>query len=307
MGATFSRIKTWIAGETLTASDLNAEYDNILNNFDPDGMDDASANNAAMDATADPYPGASQSLATDLRGELQRVRFILAQITGEADWYIDPDTDLATHFAATAIHGATGAVVGTTNTQTLTNKTLTTPTVADLINMTHDHSNAAGGGVLALDLQTETATTSGTEHDYTGIASTIKRITIMFAGVSTDGTSIPIIQLGDSGGFEATGYLGSGSNMTTDTNAGSTANNTGFLTGSSHAAASLLHGKVELVLQDSANNVWAIGGTLSTSDTAGSKLVSGTKALSATLTQIRLTTVNGTDAFDAGAINIMLE
>ena len=39
-----------------------------------------------------------------------------------------------------------GDIVGTTDSQTLTNKTLTTPTVADLTNMTHDHKSAAKGG-----------------------------------------------------------------------------------------------------------------------------------------------------------------
>lgn len=39
------------------------------------------------------------------------------------------NTNLGTHTSATAAHGATGAVVGTTNTQTLTNKTLTSPTI----------------------------------------------------------------------------------------------------------------------------------------------------------------------------------
>ena len=38
-------------------------------------------------------------------------------------------SDLSTHTGATEAHGATGAVVGTTNTQTLTNKTLTSPTL----------------------------------------------------------------------------------------------------------------------------------------------------------------------------------
>jgi hypothetical protein len=90
-----SRIKTWAAAETLTASDLNAEFDNILNNLDPDSVEDASANATAMQATADPYPGATESLATDLRGEVQRLRYLLKQITGEAQWYIDPDNDIA--------------------------------------------------------------------------------------------------------------------------------------------------------------------------------------------------------------------
>ena len=38
-------------------------------------------------------------------------------------------TDLVVHAADTTTHGATGAVVGTTNTQTLTSKTLTAPTI----------------------------------------------------------------------------------------------------------------------------------------------------------------------------------
>lgn len=91
MGATFSRVKTWIAGETLTAADLNAEFDNILNNLDPDGIDDASTNAAAMQATADPYPGSVASLATDLTGEFHRIRYVLDQRNNTSYWYIYPD------------------------------------------------------------------------------------------------------------------------------------------------------------------------------------------------------------------------
>lgn len=95
MGATFARVKTWTT-ETLTDSDLNGEFDNILNNLTPAGIDDESAADAAMQATADPYPAAAISKPTSLQGELQRLRYLIKQITGETQWYIDPDNNIAT-------------------------------------------------------------------------------------------------------------------------------------------------------------------------------------------------------------------
>lgn len=62
------------------------------------------------------------------------------------DTHITTATD---HIAATAAHGAAGAVVGTTNTQTLTNKTLTTPTIGDFTNAQHAHTGASSGGTIA--------------------------------------------------------------------------------------------------------------------------------------------------------------
>jgi hypothetical protein len=53
------------------------------------------------------------------------------------------------HISSTTEHGATGTVVGTTNTQTLTNKTLTTPTIADFSNATHAHTSSSTGGTLS--------------------------------------------------------------------------------------------------------------------------------------------------------------
>ena len=88
-----SRVKTWTA-EILTYADLNAEFDNIIDNLESDNINDSSANAAAMQATVDPYPAASESLATHLEGELHRLRYVIAQITGETYWYVDPDASL---------------------------------------------------------------------------------------------------------------------------------------------------------------------------------------------------------------------
>lgn len=92
-GATFARIKTWSNGQVLTASDLNAEFNNILNNFTPAGMDDYSADLTAMRSQADPYPGSVESQATSLQGEIERLRYQILQLksaiqtTNVTYWY----------------------------------------------------------------------------------------------------------------------------------------------------------------------------------------------------------------------------
>lgn len=97
-GATFSRIKTWVNGEVLTASDLNAEFNNILNNLDPDGIDDYSVDTTEMRSTVDPYPAAAESLATSLEGEIERIRYQILELkkaiqtSNVTYWYQDLPT-----------------------------------------------------------------------------------------------------------------------------------------------------------------------------------------------------------------------
>lgn len=152
-------------------------------------------------------------------------------------------------------------------------------------------------------LATEQASTSGTSIDFTGIPSWAKKIIVQFAGVSTSGTSALRIQLGDSGGVEAAGYLGSNYEA-----GGATALVTdGFGVTAATAAGALWNGAATLTLEDAANFTWACTSALTRSDVAAMALASGTKSTSAALDRVRITTTGGTDTFDAGAINVMYE
>ena len=112
-----ARVKTW-ASEVLSATDLNAEFDNIISlvNLTPANINDYSATDTEMRTTIDPYPTGTASLATDLSGELARIRYVLAQITGETYWYVDPDASIAGIMAGTAtVTNATNATNLTMN------------------------------------------------------------------------------------------------------------------------------------------------------------------------------------------------
>lgn len=93
MGATFTRIKNWVK-ETLNHEDLNKEIDNILENLDPQGVGDYSENAAQMKLVTDPGTEGSESLPTSLAGEIERLRFMVQQITGETPWYASVGTNL---------------------------------------------------------------------------------------------------------------------------------------------------------------------------------------------------------------------
>jgi hypothetical protein len=144
---------------------------------------------------------------------------------------------------------------------------------------------------------TAVASTSGTSIDFTGIPSWAKRITVMFSLVSTNGTSGLLVQIGDSGGVETTGYA----SVTDVTGVVVT---TGYSIYST-AAARITSGAVALL--NVSGNTWVASGQFVQTDSGFLPSVGGNKTLSDTLTQVRITTVNGTDTFDAGTINIMYE
>ena len=160
-------------------------------------------------------------------------------------------------------------------------------------------------GSLLLTLATEQASTSGTSIDFTSIPAGTKRITVMFVGVSTNGTTNVLIQIGDSGGVEATGYLSASAVLSGTSN--SSSSTAGFLLHMGGSAATVRHGSVTLSLEDSSDFTWVASGVVNQSDSITVTITAGSKSLSAELDRVRITTVNGTDTFDAGAINISYE
>lgn len=96
MSYPWTAYKTWVTGEVLTAGDLNSSFTTAITNSDPSSINDYSVNVATMRTTADPYPASAESLATTLAGELERVRYVINQLNGTAQWYIDPSSSIET-------------------------------------------------------------------------------------------------------------------------------------------------------------------------------------------------------------------
>ena len=142
------------------------------------------------------------------------------------------------------------------------------------------------------------ATTSGTAVTIaSSIPAWVKSIAIGFASISTNGTSTPIIQLGDAGGFEVTGYTGA---IVSDGSQGQLSSGFLIMTAANVSAAGSISGSI--LLTKGTSNRWFCSGGTGRDDATIASFVGGYKDLSDTLTQIRITMTNGTDAFDAGAV-----
>ena len=176
---------------------------------------------------------------------------------------------------------------------TNTNRTLTLPDGTGTFTVAGVNSNIVAG--------TSVASTSGTSIDFTSIPTWVKRITVMFNGVSTSGTSNILLQLGTSSGVETTSYVSGNANVsTTVTNNTSTQ---GHLVDSSVAGTNVDYGHAIITLIS--GNTWV--GSSQVNNAGVSKIGNSSKALAGTLDRVRITTVNGTDTFDAGTINILYE
>ncbi len=177
--------------------------------------------------------------------------------------------------------------------------TLDTPAIAGTNNL---ELPAATGTIQLLKLETAQATTSGTFKDFLNIPSWAKKITVIFNDVSTNGTSPSQIQLGTSSGIDATSYKSAASNQ-----AGTTSTSTTglLITESTILATATTSGLCVITLLGS--NIWVSNSVVVNTAAANLRYSGGVKTLSGTLDRVRITTVNGTDTFDNGSVNILIE
>lgn len=171
-------------------------------------------------------------------------------------------------------------------------------------------TNAAFSGTVAdgvgiirpIVIGTSQVTTTGTSKDFTGIPSWVKRVTVVFNGVSLNGSSHSLVQLG-AGSVTSSGYASLGAYAGSANSAGVASATNGFLIHGG-SASNAVTGIMSIVLMGS--NLWVsshTGGINTTFGLSGG----GSVTLGGTLDRLRFTTANGTDAFDAGSVNIIYE
>ena len=156
-------------------------------------------------------------------------------------------------------------------------------------------SNASRAQLQRIVQGTAVASTSGTSIDFTSLPAWCKKITVMFNGVSSVGSSDLLIQLGDAGGIENTGYSSSYAQTTT------TGSSTSGLILAAATSSDLWYGSV--IITSFGSNTWTSIGNLT--NTGAVRISAGIKATSDTLDRIRITVPSST--FDAGSINILYE
>ena len=156
-------------------------------------------------------------------------------------------------------------------------------------------------GAYALTSGTAVASTSGTSIDFTSIPSWVKRVTVIFNEVSTNGTAAILVQLGTGGTPTTSGYLSTRIELSATGVSSNFTNGHGVVGG---AAANIASGQV--VFCNISGNTWIGTGNVKQSTTFMT-FSDSSVTLGGVLNMLRITTDNGTDTFDAGSINILYE
>jgi hypothetical protein len=151
---------------------------------------------------------------------------------------------------------------------------------------------------------TAVASSSGTSIDFTGIPSWVKRVTVMFVNVSTNGSSNYLVRVGN-GSVVSTGYVSTMTYVNIGANSCTgTTDTTGYIVTKDTGAGVSFTGVMTINLQY--NSVY-VAGFNAMSNGGPTYQGAGYISLGSVLDRVRITTINGTDTFDGGTINIFYE
>lgn len=154
-----------------------------------------------------------------------------------------------------------------------------------------------------ITLGTKQAGSGTSENAFTSLPSGIKRLSLNFTDLSTNGTSIIIVQAGDSGGYITSGYAGA-----VETASTRYAFSDGFKLVGVGAASWAMCGRLVLEVVDPATYLWTA--TIDSTDATGTAVYAGSGriTLNGVLDRLRVTTQGGSDTIDvASALNIAYE
>ena len=244
------------------------------------------------------YPDGSAS-APSVTFSAQTTTGLYRSGPGQIGVGINGSTPVAFSTSGVQLNGSTSGSVIIASPAVAGNNTLTLPTSNGSANqklLTDGSGNLSFGSSVVSG--TAQNSTSGTSIDFTGIPSWVKRVTVMFNGVSLSGSSNYLIQIG-AGSIASSGYT------STCNNGGGvfTTSTSGYLVSANNSAADLTFGPI--VIATLGSNTWLQSGILNNGN--ATRISVGGVTLSGTLDRVRITTANGTDTFDAGSINILFE
>ncbi len=219
-------------------------------------------------------------------------------MTGDASGILNLNSN------GTNVVAVTSTGVAVTGTLAASGAVTLTSTLGVTGAITGSSTVAGSAGILyPLTSGTAVASTSGTSIDFTSIPSWVKRITVMLSSVSTSSTSFWQIQLG-AGSVTTSGYVGATTYVVNATTSTSNATS-GFIINNS--AANTGAWSSQLILSLSGSNKWVASSVCAQDVSARLCTGAGSITTAGTLDRIRLTTVNGTDTFTAGSVNILYE
>lgn len=290
-------------GQTAMTGNLNLNSNKIVNVTDPTLAQDAATKSyvdTSVSGLGSTYLVKASNLSDVANATTARGNLTAAKSGANSD--ITSLTGLTTPLSVA--QGGTGAATLTSNNVLLGNGTsalqVVAPSTSGNVLTSNGTTWTSVAGAYALTSGTAVATTSGTSVDFTSIPSWVKRITVMYSGVSTNGTSNYLVQIG-SGSITTSGYTGQA-----NSGAGISQNSAGFIVCNNIGSASNHNGAVTILLFGS-NTYIETGLVGSTTNSASMATSEGAVTLGGVLDQIRITTVNGTDTFDAGSVNILYE